>query len=364
MQEIFRKIWRRKIWFIVILLVVAAGWGGYNYYSKSNKPVATGTTMQVERGDILATVSATGTISAVNSVDVSSRITGLITRVHVKENDRVTAGQVLIELDDSSLKSQLRQAQSQLTNAAAIYARSKRMAEIGGEPQQQLDTDRTNYEVAQAAYDNVMTQLEYTVITAPVDGQVIGKPIPAGQTVAPGISNPMVLLTVADLSKMQIQVQVDETDIGRVKLGQKVDFTVDAYPGKTFTGTVTLVSEKAVVQQNVVYYTVYVDVDEPQGLLFPTMTARVTIKVGESKNVLTVKLSAIKEIKGQKYVQVMVDGKPQNVKVQTGLADDEKVELISGVKEGDQIFLPSGKAAGTSGQTAPGSQSPLRGLGR
>ncbi len=364
MQNFWNKIWRRKMWLIVVLLLVAAGWGGYNYYNKSNKPVVTGTTMQVERGDILATVSATGTISAVNSVDVSSRITGLITKVNVKENDMVTTGQVLIELDDSSLKSQQRQAQSQLTNAAAIFARSQRMAAIGGESMQQLDTDQTNYEVAQATYDNVMTQLEYTVITAPIDGRVIGKPIPAGQTVAPGISNPMVLLTVADLSKMQIQVQVDETDIGRVQLGQKVDFTVDAYPGKTFTGTVTLVSEKAVVQQNVVYYTVYVDVDEPQGLLFPTMTARVTIKVGESKNALIVKLSAIKEIKGQKYVQVMIDGKPESVKVRTGLSDDEKVELLSGVKEGDQIYLPSSKAAGAPGQTGAGSSNPLRGLGR
>ncbi len=162
-----------------------------------------------------------------------------------------------------------------------------------------------------ATYDNAASQLSYTVITAPIDGLVIGKPIPAGQTVAPGISNPMVLLTVADLSKMQIQGQVDESDIGRVKLGQKVDFTVDAYPGKTFTGVVSLISQKAVIQSNVVYYTVYVDVDSPQGLLFPTMTARVTIKVGESKNTLVIPLSAVKEIKGQKTVQVMVDGKPQ-----------------------------------------------------
>ena len=362
MQEAWKKIWRHKNWMIVVLILAALGWAGYTYYqNKTSKPVVTGATVLVERGDILASVSATGTISAVNSVDVSSRITGLIKQVTVKENDKVKAGQVLIVLDDTSLKSQLSQTKSQLTNAALIYARSQRLAAIGGEPVQQLDTDRMNYEVSQANYDNALTQLEYTIITAPVDGQVIGKPIPAGQTVAPGISNPMILLTVADLSKMQIQVQVDETDIGRVKLGQQVDFTVDAYPGKTFTGIVTTVSEKAVIQQNVVYYTIYVDVGEPQGLLFPTMTARVTIKVGESKNTLMVPLSAVKESKGQKYIQIMIDDKPQSVPVQLGLASDEKVEILSGVKEGDKVWLPSSKSAG---QTAPSANNPLRGLGR
>ncbi|MBP2639708.1 MAG: macA 4 [Firmicutes bacterium] len=364
MQEIWKKSWRYKNWIIIVLILIAAGWGGYTYYyNKNAKPVSTGTAVAIERGDILASVSATGTISAVNSVDVSSRITGLIKQVHVRENDRVKAGQVLIVLDDTSLRSQLSQVKSQLTNASLIYSRSQRLAAIGGEPTQQLDTDRMNYEVAQAAYENSLSQLEYTVITAPIDGQVIGKPIPAGQTVAPGISNPMVLLTVADLSKMQIQVQVDETDIGRVKLGQKVDFTVDAYPGKTFAGTVTLISEKAVIQQNVVYYTIYVDVEEPQGLLFPTMTARVTIKIGESKNALLVPLSAIKETKGQKYIQIVVDDKPQSVQVQLGLSNDEKAEIISGVKEGDKVWLP-GKSAGTAGQAAPGTTNPLRGLSR
>jgi len=362
MQEAWKKVWRYKNRVIIVLILVAAGWGGYTYYqNKTSKPIVTGTTVAVERGDIASTASATGTISAVNSVDVSSRITGLIKQVNVKENDQVKAGQVLIVLDDTSLRSQLNQVKSQLANAEVTYVRSQRLASIGGESIQQLDTDRMNYEVAQAAYDNSSSQLEYTVIAAPIDGQVIGKPIPAGQTVAPGISNPMVLLTVADLSKMQIQVQVDETDIGRVKLGQKVDFTVDAYPGKTFTGTVTLISEKAVVQQNVIYYTVYVDVDEQQGLLFPTMTARVTIKVGESKNTLMVPLSAVKEIKGQKYIQIMVDDKPQSVQVQLGLASDEKVEVLSGVKEGDKVWLSTSKPAG---QAASGASNPLRGLGR
>jgi len=362
MQVIWQKIIQYKKWVVLALVIVMAGWGGMTYYGKNSKPVFTGATIAVERGDVFATVSATGTIAAVNSVDVSARITGLITEVKVNENDLVKAGQVMVVLDDTALRSQVDQARSQMVNTAVNYERSKKLAAIGGESLQQLDADRTNYDVAKATYDNAASQLDYTVITAPIDGLVIGKPIPAGQTVAPGISNPMVLLTVADLSRMQIQVQVDESDIGRVKLGQKVDFTVDAYPGKTFSGIVSLISQKAVIQSNVVYYTVYVDVESPQGLLFPNMTARVTIKVGESKNTLVIPLSAVKETKGVKNVQVMVNGKLQTTPVQLGLTDDEKAEVLTGVNEGDQVVLPAAKpVAGGQAQPAAGGN-PLRGI--
>jgi len=363
MQAFWQKIIQYKKWLVLTLVIVLAGWGGMTYYNKTSKPVFTGVTMAVERGDIFATVSATGTIAAVNSVDVSARITGLITDVKVNENDTVKAGQVMVVLDDTALRSQVDQARATMVNTAINYERSKKLAAIGGESLQQLDADRTNYDVAKATYDDAASQLSYTIITAPIDGLVIGKPIPAGQTVAPGISNPMVLLTVADLSKMQIQGQVDESDIGRVKLGQKVDFTVDAYPGKTFTGIVSLISQKAVIQSNVVYYTVYVDVDSPQGMLFPTMTARVTVKVGESRNTIVIPLSAVKEIKGQKTVQVMVDGKPQTTTVQLGLADDEKTEILGGLNEGDQVVLPAAKpAAGAQAQPPAAGGNPLRGL--
>ena len=292
------------------------------------------------QGDVQSVVSATGTISAVNSVDISSRVTGLIKEMRVKENDIVKSGQVLLVLDDTSLRAQVAQYKSQLSNYASIFARSKRLTATGGQSVQQLDTDRTNYEVAQANYDNYVSQLEYYVITSPLDGVVVGKPTPAGQTVAQGISTPQVIMTIADMSLMQIKVLVDETDIGQIKLGQKVSFTVDAYADKTFTGKVSNISRSATTSSNVVYYPVYVDVDEAGGLLFPTMTARSTIYIGESKNVLVVPASAVKEEKGKKYVQVRMDGKVQNVTVQTGLSDDEKVEIVSGLNAGDKVVLP------------------------
>ena len=362
MRAIGQKIWQYKLWIIAVVVIAVAGKYGMDYYTKSSKPAFTGTVVAVERGDIQSLVSATGTISPVNSVDVSSKITGRISEVKVNENDVVKTGQVLILLDDTRLRSTVSQAEARLNNAAANYERTSRLAAIGALSSQQLDAARMDYQVAQATYDDASSQLDDTVIKSPIDGVVIGKPIPAGQTVAPGISSPMVLLTVADMSMMQISVQVDESDVGRVKVGQKVNFTVDSYPGKTFTGVVANVSNKATIQQNVVYYPVTVDIDSPEGLLKPTMTARVSVYVGESKNVLIVPLSAVKQSKGQQYVQVMQGGQPQNVNVQLGLASDDRVEVVSGIKDGDQILLSTTSKPQTVQGGPPAGGNPLRGI--
>lgn len=349
MRKLWEKIKKHRGWISIIVILCFAGLGGaYYYQAKKTAPVASEVTAAVGRGDVQSVVSATGTISAVNTVEVSSRVTGLIKEMRVKENDVVKAGQILLVLDDTTAKAQVAQYRSQLSNYASIYARSKRLTSAGGQSVQQMETDRTNYEVAQANFDNFASQLQYYVITSPIDGVVIGKPTPAGQTVAQGISSPQVIMTIADMSQMQIKVLVDETDIGQIKLGQPVSFTVDAYTDKVFAGKVSSVSRSATTSSNVVYYPVYVDVDDAGGLLFPTMTARTTIHIGESKDVLVVPASAIKEEKGKKYVQVMVDGKVQNVNVQTGLSDDEKVEIVSGLTAGDQVILPVVKASGSS----------------
>lgn len=352
MQVIWGKVRQYKTWILSVVLLALAATGGTVYYQGKNAaPVTAGTTMTVVRGDIQSVVSATGTISAMDSVEISSRVTGLLTNVTVKENDMVTAGQVLAVLDDTTLKAQVAQYRSQLENYATIYERSKTLAAIGALSVQQLDADRTNYLVAQSTYDNYISQLDYYVIKTPIDGMVIGKPTPAGQTVAQGISTPQVIMTIADMSKMQIKVLVDETDIGRVKMGQDVSFTVDAYTDKTFSGKVTSISRSATTSSNVIYYPVYVDVAASEGLLYPTMTARVTINVGESKNVLVVPLSAIKEEKGQKYVRSIANGQMQNIPVRTGLVNDENVEIISGLTEGVQIVLPTIKTSTTSTST-------------
>ncbi|MCX7780836.1 MAG: efflux RND transporter periplasmic adaptor subunit [Negativicutes bacterium] len=361
MGALWRMITRYKWWALIILAAVAVGSQlTYDYYQSKNKPAIAGKVITVERSDITSTIAATGTITPVNLVNVSSKITGLIREVKVNENDRVKAGQILILLDDTHLKALVSQARARLANAEANYVRMGKLADMGAVSHQQLDAARMDYHVAQAAYDDAVSQFNDTVIKAPIDGTVIGKPIPAGQTVSPGISTPMILLTIADMSKMQIEAQIDETDIGKTAVGQKVTFTVDAYPGKTFTGVVANISQKAVIQQNVVYYPVIIDVDSPEGLLRPTMTARISILAGERKGVLTVPLAAVKEAKGQRYVVQVNGDKTQNITVATGLSTEDRIEIVSGLREGDRILLPQSRQQGA----APGGSPLQRFMGR
>lgn len=341
MQKVKEIAQQYKKWAIFILLLGILGAGGAIYIKKSSTPVTKEHTVSVALGNIQAAVSATGSVSAVNSVDVSSRVTGLLTDVKVKENDYVKAGQVLMVLDDTVLRTQVAQYLTQMQNSAAIYERSKKLSAINGQSVQQLETDRTSYLVAKATYENYAAQLDYYIIKAPIDGVVIGEPTPAGETVVQGLSAAQTLLVIADMAKMQVKAMVDETDIGKVKTGQTVSFTVDAYSDKTFSGKVRQISKSATTSSNVVYYYVYVDVDSPQDLLYPTMTARVTLHVGESKNVLVVPLSAVKEEKGQKFVQVMVANQAKNAPVKVGLSDDENIEITSGLNEGDNVVLPA-----------------------
>ena len=356
MQVIWRKY---KYWLIFFVFLSLLAAGSIAYYNKSNTPVATESVISVTRGDIKSVVSSTGTVKAVNSVTVSSRVTGLITEVKVKENDLVKAGQVLLVLDDTAIKAQVAQYEATLENNAAIYDRSKKMAAIGGESTQQMEADRTNYLTAKAAYDNNVSQLGFYKITSPVDGIVIGTPTPAGQTIVQGISEAQALLTIADMSRMQIKTLVDETDIGKIKAGQTVTFTVDAYQDKTFTGKVTSISRSATTSSNVVYYPVYVSVDTPEDLLYPTMTARVTIVTGERTNVLTLPLAAISEENGQKYVQAMVNGKSERTVVAIGLKDDDNVEIVTGLQDGAQIVIPIAKASATTTKQSQGGPPPI-----
>ena len=282
MINIWQKLMKHKKWLIIGVIAIVAIKAGFDVQqNRASAAAVTPKLTKVERGDIVSIVSATGTIQPLNQVDISSKITGQLKEVRVKENELVKAGQVLVVLDDTRLKAQVTQAREKLNNTASNFERNNRLQSIGAVSEQQLDNSRMEYNVAQANYDEVLSQLNESVITAPIDGVVIGKPLPAGQMVAQGISNPMVILTVADMSKMQIEAQVDESDIGKVAVGQTTSFTVDTYQGKTFTGKISGVSQKATTAQNVVYYTVTIDVNDAGTLLKPSMTARLSIHAGE-----------------------------------------------------------------------------------
>jgi HlyD family secretion protein len=359
------KILKPRIWILLGLLIIIAILAGLSLQSSGKSAAKQPQQMvKVERGNVATMVSATGTIQPVNMVEVSSKITAQIKQVNVKENDQVKAGQVLVELEDAGLQAQVIQAQERLNNAALNYERNQRLNAIGAVPDQQLDNARMDYNIAQANYNEVLSKRNETVITSPIDGTVIGKPLPAGQTVSQGTSNPMVILTVADISKMQIEAQVDQTDIGKIAAGQKVTFTVDAYPDRTFSGTVSDVSQKATVVQNVVYYTIMIDVHDAKNYLKPSMTARVSIVVTESNNALSLPLAAVKTDKNGKYVVIKnKSGQTENVPVTTGIIADDRVELLSGLNEGDSVVMSPPKTQGQSagGQSTGGQSGRQRG---
>ncbi|MDL2280615.1 efflux RND transporter periplasmic adaptor subunit [Selenomonadales bacterium OttesenSCG-928-I06] len=337
-------ILRHKYKLIIVLVLAVIAYFAVPMYIEYKTPKETLKTSVVKRGNIEALVSATGTISPVNSVDVSSKITGLITKVHVEENDYVEEGTVLIELDDTSMKAQLAQVKAKLVNAEINYYRNKKLADTGAISYQSLDGALMDYEVAKAAYEDYVSQVEDTIIKAPMSGIVIGEPISAGQTVAPGISTPMILLTISDMSKMQVETKIDESDIGQIKVGQKAIFTVDTYPDRIFSGVVSRISQLADTTDNVIYYPVTIDIDAPEGLLFPTMTARVSVTTGVSKDTLLIPLLAVKESAGKKVVQVLgKNNEVQTIAVVTGLSTDESIEILQGLNEGDVVVLPQSK---------------------
>jgi len=355
MKLMWQKIVSQKKLFIIAILVVAAiAGGGYYYQNRSKATTVPQQTIQAEVRDLTSVVAATGTIKAVNSVDISSKMTAHIKEIKVKENEQVTAGQVLVILEDTALQAQVTQAKERLDNAAIKYQRTSRLTTIGGTSAEALDNASMDYKIAQANYDGVMSTLDDTIIVSPMAGSVIGKPLSVGELVAQGVNNPTVILTVADMSKMQIEANIDQTDIGKIALGQKVTFTVDAYPGKEFSGMVTTISRKAVVSGNVTYYPVTIDVTNAENLLNPGMVARVSVIVSESQGVLTLPLSAIRSDKTGKYVVVAgPNGQTQNVPVKTGNTGDDRVEIISGLSEGDKVVVSQVK---TQSQTQTGSK--------
>lgn len=183
MNTVFTNVAKYKKWLLAVVVFLIAAKLGTDLYMNKSKPVSTYQVVMAERGDIASSVSATGTIKPVNMVDVSSKITGLIKEVQVSENDQVVAGQVLIVLDDNRLQTVVAQAEARLANAAANYERQQRLYQFGAVSAQQLDAAQLDYNVATAAYADAVSQLSDTVIKAPIDGKIIGKPIPAGQTV-------------------------------------------------------------------------------------------------------------------------------------------------------------------------------------
>ena len=239
------KLKKRLKWIILLIVIIAAGTFGYNYYQQqqqmANKPIIE--TVPARYMSMKSVVSATGTIKPLESVEVSSKITARVKQVLVKENDHVTAGQTVALLDGKDYETQREQAEFTLNNAKVKYERTSYLYNIGAKSKEELDDAQYNYDTAESKLAEAESNLSETVIVSPMDGVVIGEPVTDGTMAVQGNSNPTVIMRIADLSQKQITAKVDETDIGNVRVGQKATFTVDAYNGKTFTATVSKISQ-------------------------------------------------------------------------------------------------------------------------
>jgi HlyD family secretion protein len=265
-------------------------------------------TEPASRGAITATASATGTLSAVTTVQIGSQVSGIVAELHADFNSQVKKGQLLAELDPTSFLQQVEQRQAEVTrnqievaNAQLTYNRQKRLADAGLVPEADLDSAKAGYDAAraqlalsQASLRQAQTNLGYTKIYSPVDGQVVDRQYDIGQTVAASFSAPTLFTIAQDLTKMQVKADVDQSDIGRIEVGQPVRFTVDAYPEDQFRGTISQVRLNATINQNVITYPVIVEVANPDLKLRPSMTADVTIEVDRVADVLRVPNAALR----------------------------------------------------------------------
>lgn len=381
----------KKYLIAVVALLLVAGVAGYAYFKRA--PEITYKTARIERGAIASTVSATGNLSAVTTVQVGTQVSGTIQKLYVDYNSRVKKGQAIAEIDPSLFNASVEQSNGNYLNAEANQMKAKvtladaertlkRNAKLltdGIISQSDYDAAETAFQTAKAALKaaqgsvaqtrgalmQARTNLRFSVIRSPVDGIVISRAVDVGQTVAASFQTPTLFTIAQDLTKMQIEVSVDEADISRIKLGQIARFTVDAYPEQSFVGKVVQIRSAPIINQNVVTYIVLVTVDNSDMKLKPGMTANVSIEVARKDNVLKLPMVALRykpkaKVEGQpaelrpgapggskgqrkakgQQVYVLKENKPVAVAIKTGISNNTSIELIEGgLKEGDEVIV-------------------------
>jgi HlyD family secretion protein len=384
MNPILTKLKNKK--FIVGALLVVLLAAGLLFYLSSGNNGPKFKTQTAARGDIRAAVTATGTMNAVTTVLVGTQVSGTISKLYVDFNSPVKKGEILAQIDPATFQAQVDQARANLQVAQAnvqkaeagvidtkrTMERNKTLFARNFIAKSDVDTAETNYLSAEAqlsaskgavaqtraALDFAETNFRYTKIISPVDGTVISRNIDVGQTVAASFQTPTLFNIAQDLTRMQIDTSVDEADIGKIKVDQPVEFSVDAYPDITFRGKVSEVRNAPITVQNVVTYDVVVKVDNPELKLKPGMTANVSIILDDKKGVLRVPNAALrfrpaersKETPPQKgsadqkgsAVWVLENDRPKRTKVTSGISDGNYTEILSGdLKEGDAVIVES-----------------------
>jgi HlyD family secretion protein len=383
-------IWNK--WVLILLLLAIAGGGGYVYWQKSQQKTELNRyrIVKVEQGDVTQTVSANGTLNPVVLVSVGTQVSGTVRKLYTDFNDKVQKGQVLAELDPPLFNAQVQQSEANVRNVQASLdlakANEARMRSLldqeyisrqeYDQSQQALKSALAQLDLAHAQLQKDRTNLGYTVIRAPVSGVVVSRSVDVGQTVAASFQTPELFKIAQDLSRMQIDSSFAEADIGKIKVGQPVRFTVDAFAGRSFSGVVKQVRLNPTNVSNVITYDVVVAVDNPELNLLPGMTAYVNIVVAERHDVVLVPNAALrfrpKDIEQKKSVgkrdkkdgeglgatvYVLTNGRPGLVRIRIGITDNKVTEVLAGaVKAGDSVIVEDtlDNGAATSAQGTPG----------
>ena len=293
---------------VVLIVLLLAGAGGYAFFRKEGGPAPKYRKAKLDRGDVVATVSATGTLSAVTTVNVGSQVSGIIAKLHADFNSAVKKGQLLAELDPTPFlqtvdqrradleksKVELRNAEISLTRAKNLFKQQLLAASDLDAAQTNRDAAAASVEQSQAALRQAETNLSYTKITSPIDGVVVTRAYDVGQTVAASFQAPVLFSIAQDLTKMQVLTNIDEADVGRIRDGQVANFSVDAFPDSTFKGSVSQIRLSPQIVQNVVTYPVMLDVPNPDLKLKPGMTANVLVPVDTRQDALRAPNAALR----------------------------------------------------------------------
>ncbi len=372
-KRILKWFWRKKWWIIIVLVAL---FGAMYLMRGGSDTKSQYATLNIGHGDLRQVVTATGEIQPLNTVNVGSQVSGTIENLYVDYNSKVKKGDVLLTIEPSVLqasvdeaKASLVSAQSQRNYAKSEYERNKILYADGFISRAEMEQSQTTYEQAeqsvnrmQSQYDRAETNLGYATITSPVDGTVISREVDVGQTVAASFQTPDLFKIAEDLSQMQIETSVSEADIGVIKEGQPVTFTVDAYPTQTFNGVVRQIRLSPTTTSNVVVYTVVIDVDNSDLRLMPGMTAFVTIVISEKFDVYKVQNAALllRSFDGiianpgdattKTHLAVMRGDNIVLVPYEKGLITATETEIISDeIQPGDKIVVGKLGQVSTSG---------------
>jgi HlyD family secretion protein len=378
----------RKVVVVGIILLIV---GAFFFSRCGNSRAFQFQTAAVTRGPITQAVTATGTLNPVVNVQVGSQVSGNIQKLFVDFNSKVKAGDVVAQIDPVLFKATVTQAEGDLASAQAALELAKinalrTQALVAKQNSSQQDLDQAmanlhqaeaNLKIKQGALDKAKADLDHCTITSPVDGEVISRSVDVGQTVAASLQAPVIFTIANDLTKMQIDANVAEADVGVVAVDQQVDFSVDAFPARTFHGKVVQVRNAPITVQNVVTYDTVIGVNNADLKLKPGMTANVSIMIAHKDDVLQIKNAALRyrpadgaatppqakgtpppggraaagrERRNERTVYLLSGNKPEPVMIKTGIGDGVVTEVLEGLKEGDRVI--------TAGLTSATSSSP------